>query len=1444
MGFFNFLDSNDDDRPDVKGIFRFLKTTNPFTAPQTLLTETKKGRELSKDIAQGTARIPEKYGRSAAQVGLDIGAKIKGEEARDFSLTPTDPIRKFLYGEEELKTYQKAAEGNKARLEESRFRNIATPLAFLGAAGSVGLDVAPTPFGKGGKGINALIKADTPGAVKKILKDAPDDVALAISKTKDPNIIENLVTGNRPTRPAPPPLPIDEIPIAPVSAILPEEQGRAAQIGITSFRGQPVSTVAETKPFYDTEPFQVFEKSLVDEAPKHNIKIDNFNRSAGVWEGSIEPSYKIDVTGDLPNIRQYAASRGKQGDQDAVMVAIPDEKGVGTLYELPGIADSDLALKQLHDAGISGATVVDDTIYIGDVDNSLKNAILDSSKKLGIKAKAEKANIEFIERDSYDNIIQENQSQNILDTPETKTTATSQVESAPQVGKTDPKPKQRQRAFLDTVKKSDTEQPKAKQAAEAVKPQTYIQSPNPALVARAQKIIDEDYEGAIKRVTSKTANVETLDEDVAIGQLLVQKALKEDRAEDAVNLIDAIDRRGNATGRGSQALSIWGRLTPEGILKVATQKVRKAREAIKEGRKNDDADALAKEIKDSVENSVKVDKGDVDKTITSILDDIDADEAPSVAEQVAKRVSSQLTPKKKKKVDTLVAELSKKIKEERLAPLPKAQKRSATDILRDVFSRNQEARDVYPEVQAILRSKFADDPDTLKKLDKFFETEGGLPPSISTVNSAIKEQLTKDGVKIRDVIFKSWDNQKRSVDDVAKALVKEGFDPKSAKSLADEVVYRLNLRLGDAKTIELRRMMEDAPEVVQPTLIDKINKLSNLGALDDKDYLSLARTKLKLPELTPEITKELSALSQKLQGLPDGPEKNEVIGDIINKINEAIPATAGEKFTAYRYQNILSSPRSQLRNSVSNILNTMLTRPATIAVKASQDWIGAALTGKQKEHYFRDIPDYYRGMSNSMLDAVEAMKGAWSGKLTVQQLDLSDVSKGRMNQIPKKYTVVARMMEAQDRFLQTLVASGEYAVYKSKGVADDVARDKAEQVARYSLFRNPTDAKNLTGQGALLSKIDQFTDAMQQGMGKVPALRWFVPFVSTPMNITKQFIEFSPLGFSTLYKATGDRRAEQTAKALIGTTISLIGAKMALDGNTTWAVPKNEKEKEAFYAAGKKPYSIKIGDKWVPMIMFGPFAYALALPASVKDANDRAPLDASQMEKLTTALGGQAKFFTGQTYVQGMSDFIDVISGQSEGTAQTALAGIASQAIPLEGLKKYVTTVLDPVYRKKSTFADAFRGSTPIASKKLEPYTEPDTGEESRRNISDFVLPYSYGQAKGDSATKQQKKAVSEFYKIQSRSSSVRSKANDKINEAIKAGNSAEARRIAAEYNKKYAESFKEWKERYGDNSNSELVKEYNSRKIRLTSSRIKARRRTISRNIKKQSIYTAVRGG
>ena len=118
------------------------------------------------------------------------------------------------------------------------------------------------------------------------------------------------------------------------------------------------------------------------------------------------------------------------------------------------------------------------------------------------------------------------------------------------------------------------------------------------------------------------------------------------------------------------------------------------------------------------------------------------------------------------------------------------------------------------------------------------------------------------------------------------------------------------------------------------------------------------------------------------------------------------------------------------------------------------------------------------------------------------------------------------------------------------------AISRAAKTGEELVFRKALDISNKKGQGVLLSKIDALTNVAYK-FREVPGVKWFIPFVQTPMNILKQGIEYSPLGISTLPGAAN--KIEQFGKTLVGTTVFAGSGWLALKDLTTWATPINQK---------------------------------------------------------------------------------------------------------------------------------------------------------------------------------------------------------------------------------------------------------------------------------------------
>ncbi len=425
----------------------------------------------------------------------------------------------------------------------------------------------------------------------------------------------------------------------------------------------------------------------------------------------------------------------------------------------------------------------------------------------------------------------------------------------------------------------------------------------------------------------------------------------------------------------------------------------------------------------------------------------------------------------------------------------------------------------------------------------------------------------------------------------------------------------------------------------------------------------------------------------------------------------------------YRYNNMLSNPRTFERNLFSNIFSTAFVRPLTHTVEAGIDLVQYVATKGRipRDKKFLDIPRYYRDTWKAVPNAWGDFQAAWREESAVTLSDLEHfIPTGKL---PKFFRIPTRALEATDRFLMRIISDAEQSRLIRGGTSEEEAGKKASELARYSLFRQGLDPANKTGQGLLLSKIDRGIEIIDEARNAGVGLKWFVPFLRTPMNFAKQWIEFSPVGLAILPGAA--RKKEVLAKVLIGSTLTAWGGKLALEDRTTWGVPKDKTQRELFFASGKRPYAVKIGDSWVPMMYLGPLAYSLALPAAIKNAylDDPGALTDSNLNKLTKSIFSLSEFLSQQTFMEGLGNYIEMFSGQEEFNMDKILAFTGGQIIPWQGMVRYISTLVDPVFRQADSFTEAVQRDLPYLSTKLDPYLLP-TGEFSERNISSYVAPY------------------------------------------------------------------------------------------------------------------------
>ena len=439
-----------------------------------------------------------------------------------------------------------------------------------------------------------------------------------------------------------------------------------------------------------------------------------------------------------------------------------------------------------------------------------------------------------------------------------------------------------------------------------------------------------------------------------------------------------------------------------------------------------------------------------------------------------------------------------------------------------------------------------------------------------------------------------------------------------------------------------------------------------------------------------------------------------------------VKPSAKELMTEFRYINILSSPLTHIRNAFSNIIQGGLVGPATKLAHGALDRVGATISGRERQVYAKSVGPYYKGLVNAMPQAAgEALKVLRGEKFALRPdlefvPSMGEAANPMMKPVAKFnefFRIVPNALEAADIFGQTLIKQAQKnalaysAERRGIKIPDAVLDAQAEGYAKELLFRKELDPTNLTGHGTLLSAIDKMT-AKVYGLREAPLVGWVVPFVRTPMNILKQGIEYSPAGALT---AIGAKDVPlQLAKTFVGSTVAAGAAAVVMSNESTWEAPTNAKEKEEFYAQGKQPYSVKLGDTWYSYSKLGVLAYPIALAAAYKYHTEQSKQsrDTNAIEKFQNILASQAKFFADQSYVQGLGDLIDAAQSGEADEVNKFITGLASQGIPLSSLQNWVGNILDPVYRKPKGIVEGLASRTPFTREFV-----PATADRSRTPI-------------------------------------------------------------------------------------------------------------------------------
>lgn len=451
---------------------------------------------------------------------------------------------------------------------------------------------------------------------------------------------------------------------------------------------------------------------------------------------------------------------------------------------------------------------------------------------------------------------------------------------------------------------------------------------------------------------------------------------------------------------------------------------------------------------------------------------------------------------------------------------------------------------------------------------------------------------------------------------------------------------------------------------------------------DDK-VIQMLRKNDRLSQSADEIVDALDANARDGKGVLDvvvnGGKNLKKFGDAVN---------------TYRINAMLSGIGTQEVNMVSNAIN-MFAIP-------TQQLVGGAvsLNGQQVSHALRT----YRGIIGGSAESLKSsLRAAYNDDAIL------DPFNGKIDTMPEANsakTFVGKIVQAPSRFLLTADEFFKQSQYRGRIYAD--ALDEASRSSRVTSgkmskqdFVNEYLKKSFDEQGAatrgealLQAQRSTFTEDLtgpmsrmiQQAAIKSNIVRFFVPFVRTPLNILSQgFQQMPAVGFMSKrlrddIAAGGPRRAQAIGKQVIGTSIAVIGFSLAANGTIVGSGPKDPRVR-AQWLKNNKPYSFKFVDKetgkvkFVPYQRYEPAAYLLSLMADVSEIINYGD-DVSRVEKeelVAATIMAVAENTINKTFTQGIADLFEMLTdterayeGFSESLAGSFVPNIIPQALDAE----------------------------------------------------------------------------------------------------------------------------------------------------------------------------------
>jgi hypothetical protein len=445
---------------------------------------------------------------------------------------------------------------------------------------------------------------------------------------------------------------------------------------------------------------------------------------------------------------------------------------------------------------------------------------------------------------------------------------------------------------------------------------------------------------------------------------------------------------------------------------------------------------------------------------------------------------------------------------------------------------------------------------------------------------------------------------------------------------------------------------------------------------------------------------------------------------------------------------ILSGPKTHILNIMSNAMHT--------AILPAEKMIGGVLTGNYQA--VREGARIYMGLRSGILDSIKMAGRAFTKGENILDPQ-GQVFEGSMRQyhaissqamglrkgllantvdlLGTAARLPSRFLLAGDEFFKQLNYRAMSQSRLMDKAAELVQAGHLEQkdVARWVTDRMDQMFDAQTGQGlaqdplayarevTFTRELEQGTigKSVQQFVNRHPSMKIILPFVRTPTNIIRGFMQRTPI-IGRLERqmradlASGDpiRVAAAKGKQATGMALWAGATVLAMDGRITGGGPRDPELRQRLLETGWQPYSFVLGNeedgfKYVSFQRLDPFGMFFGIAADIAEIGGH--MGDTDLEDLavmaTTAL---ARNLTSKTYLTGLIDAINVLQSPDR-YAERWLQSRTASYVPYSSAMRQIRQQEDPAMREVWSIIDAIKNTIPGYSETLPARRSWITGE-------------------------------------------------------------------------------------------------------------------------------------